>query len=352
MLTPLPAFGCRDHGALLPWSLAALVAVGTALVQSTVVAKPISGASVGGLIILDNCDPVFRGKEAYGDNLTHVDPAGKVRFRLTGFNNSEGIGCNRRVAVDSRRGWIWTLEDVGRQVRKFDRTGKELLSLKDIQANALAVDPETGNLWVLTSKGTIYGEQTVVFSPNGKRLAVYNVSGWDIAYDKKAKTFWIAEKKLTKVTTAKGEVVCSAPISLWCASSVDVDPRSGDVWVAVRKHFQVPGSSNRLLKFDANGKNLVDIDLEQKMPFRVSVDPKDGSVWVAHLRESVERFSADGQSQLNHTAEALAVQVDRAGGDAWVVTSTEVQRLTPQGDVTTRVKHAGKTSQAWVAPLE
>jgi hypothetical protein len=39
-------------------------------------------------------------------------------------------------------------------------------------------------------------------------------------------------------------------------------------------------SSNRLLKFDADGKELVAIDLGED-PFRVSVDPKDGSVWCA-----------------------------------------------------------------------
>lgn len=112
------------------------------------------------------------------------------------------------------------------------------------------------------------------------------------------------------------------------------------------------GSSNRLLKFDANGKELVAIELGQKMPFRVSVDPKDGSVWVAHFRKSIERFSSDGKSEAEYPSAALAVQVDAAGGDAWVATDTELHRITRKGGVTVRVSHAGITSQAWIASLE
>src|SRR5262249_2296873 len=156
----------------------------------------------------------------------------------------------------------------------------------------------------------------------------------------------------TKINAATGEVVCSVDVSTWCASSVDVDPRSGQAWVSVRQHPQVPGSSNRLLKFDAGGKELLAIDLEQKSPFRVSVDPKNGSVWVANVEKSVERFSHDGKPQAEHTVEALAVQVDPAGGHAWVVTPTEVQRMSDKGEVVAHLRHAARTSQAWIASLE
>jgi len=124
------------------------------------------------------------------------------------------------------------------------------------------------------------------------------------------------------------------------------------VWVAVRQHPDVVGSSNRLFKFDAAGKGLAAVDFGEKFPFRVSVDQKDGSVWVAMMRSSVKRISAAGDAEAEFPVEALSVQVDPAGSDVWVVTSTETQRMTPRGEVTKRVKHAGKTSQAWIAPLE
>jgi DNA-binding beta-propeller fold protein YncE len=303
-----------------------------------------------GILVLDNCDDEYKGKEEYKDNLTLFDSAGKQTFRVSGFNNAESISSSRMIATDPTRKCIWVIENAAHRIRRFDLAGKETLTIPGVHGSAIAVDPETGNVWALAGEGGIGKSKTVVYDDKGKDVASFDISGWDIAYDRKAKAFWIAEQKLTKITAAKGDVVFSADVSTYCASSVDVDPRSGAAWVAVREG--VPGSSNRLLKFDSDGKELVAIDLEKKVPFRVSVDPKDGSVWVAHFMKSVERFSADGKSEAEHTVEALAVQVDPAGRAAWVVTPTEVQKITPKGDVTKRMKHAGKTSQAWIASLE
>src|SRR5438067_1697313 len=66
--------------------------------------------SSGGVVILDNCDPQFRGKEEYQDNLASFDRNGKLQFRISGFNGAEGIGSNHRVVVDSASHSIWTLE--------------------------------------------------------------------------------------------------------------------------------------------------------------------------------------------------------------------------------------------------
>jgi hypothetical protein len=305
-----------------------------------------------GILVLDDCDAQYQGKEQYQDNLTLVDSKGEQTFRVSGFNNCESIGSSRMVAADPARRCIWVIENVAHRIRRFDLAGNELLTIPGVHGSAVAVDPETGNVWALAGEGSIGRGKTVVYDAKGKEVASYAISGWDIAYDRKAKAFWIAEKKLTKITAAKGEVVCSVDVSTWCASSVDVDPSSGAAWVAVRAHPDVAGSSNRLLKFDANGKELVAIDLRQKCPFRVSVDAKDGSVWVAHFGKSVEQFSAEGKSQAEHAMAALAVQVDPAGGNVWVVTPTEVQKMTPKGVVTKRVSHASRTSQAWIASLE
>ena len=304
-----------------------------------------------GIFVLDDCDDQYMGKENYKDNLTFVDPIGKQTFRTSGFNICQSIGCSRMIAVDPARQSVWVVENVAQRIRRFDLTGKETLTINGVYGSAIAVDPETGNLWAMASEGNLDKGKTVVFDSQGQVIASDAFTGWDIVYDKNAKAFWIASKNLTKVTT-KGELVFSAAITTWCASSVDVDPRSGAAWVAVREHEQVAGSSNRLLKFDADGKELVAIELGKKMPFRVSVDPKDGGVWVAHLRKSVERFSSAGKSEAEYPVDALAVQVDATGGDAWVVTSTELQRMTSKGNVTRRVNHAGKTSQAWIASLE
>jgi sugar lactone lactonase YvrE len=291
-------------------------------------------------------------------SLTLVDPAGKQTFRVSGFRNSESMGSSRMIAVDRARKCTWVIENSAHRLRRFDFTGKVTLTINGVQSSAIAVDAETGNLWALgelptgeLDKRQIGHGRTVVFDDKGRVIALHRITGFDIVYDKRAKAFWIADKNLTKVAAAKGEVLFSAAISTWFASSMDIDPRSGAAWVTVRKHPQAVASRNRLLKFGENGRQLLAIELGQKIPFRVSVDPKNGGVWVAHFGKSVERFSSEGKSEAEFAVAALAVQVD-AEGYVWVVTPTEVQRLAPNGDVTLRVNHAGKTSQAWMASLE
>lgn len=325
--------------------------VGLSLSALTAAPVPVMPPNQTGILVLDNCDEQYRGKEEYKDNLTFLDTAGKQLFRLSGFNNCESIGCSRMIASDPIRKCIWVLENVAHRVRRFDYSGKETLTIADVHGSAIAIDPETGNVWALVGPQIGKG-QTVVYDDKGKQLASYNVTGWDIVYDRKAKAFWIAERKLTKVSAAKGEVLFAVDVSTWCASSLDVDPRNGDAWVAVREYQKGDGSRNQLLKFDAAGKELVTINFGPKTPFRVSVDSKDGSVWLAHYRKSVERLSSDGKSQAEYPVEALAVQVDPAGSDVWVVTPEDVQRLSPKGDVLKRALHAGKTSRAWIAALE
>lgn len=313
---------------------------------------PKGGPKAASILVFDDCDDVYKGKDKYEDNLTLLDPTGKQTFRLSGFNNCQSIGCSRMVAADPARKCVWVIENVAHKVRRFDLTGRETLAIDGVNGSAVAVDPETGNVWALVGPGQIGKGKTVVYDPTGKQIASHDIPGWDIAYDRKAKAFWIADTQLTKVTAATGAVEFSVPVAKWCVSSLDVDPTTGAAWVAVRRHTVGDGSANRLLKFDAAGKEVVAVELGDKSPFRVSADPKGGGVWVANMRSSVERFSADGKSTAEFPVEVLAVHYDAVGGNLWVVTPDEVQKRTRGGEVTARQKHAGKTLQAWIAALE
>jgi hypothetical protein len=311
------------------------------------VPKPVTRST--GVLILDNCDAAYEGKEEYKDNLTLLTSAGKPVFRVSGFNNCESIGGNHMIAVDSTRRRIWVVENVAHRIRCFDFAGKETLRIPEVRAKALAVDQESGNLWALVGENIVKG-RTVVFDSVGKEIASYEIVGWDLVYDRHAKAFWIAAKKLTKIVAATGKIAHSTDVAVWCASSVDVDPRTGSAWVGVREHPNVAGSRNRLLKFGPDGKESVAVELGPRSPSRVSVESRDGGVWVAFGR-SVGWFSADGKAESEYAVEARSVQVDPAGG-VWIITSTEAQKLTSKGEVTARVKHAGTTSQAWIAALE
>jgi len=329
--------------------LLALLGAGALALAGLAAAAPAPAGPTAGILILDNCDGEFRGKEKYDNNLTYIDSAGKLGFRVSGFNGCESIGSNHLIATDPGRDCAWVLEIVGNRIHKYDRAGKELLVIRDVKASALAVDPETGNLWVLTSSGTIYGDKTVVFDPKGQQVATHDVRGYDIAYDMKSKAFWIAGQKLTKVNAGKGEVAFSADITTWCASSVAVHAATGQVWVAVRQHPQVAGSNNELLGFDSDGTRKHTIALGDRTPFHVCVEPKTGAVWVTLFHKAVQRYSAEGKLEAEHALEGLATQVDSGSGAVWVVTSGAAVRINSKGEVLKRVEHARSTTQAWVA---
>src|SRR5262249_4153300 len=150
-----------------------------------------------GILVLDDCDPQYQGKSEYGDNLTFIDATGKIGFRKSGFNSSESIGSNHTIAVDTRRDCFWVVENEACRIQKFDRKGTAQFVIKDVPASALAVDPATGNLWMLLSRATARGHGTAVYSASGKQLATYPTSGEDIIHDPKSGSFWIAGGNLT-----------------------------------------------------------------------------------------------------------------------------------------------------------
>jgi DNA-binding beta-propeller fold protein YncE len=341
-------FGCPSMIRFSLFACATLAAIGSLLAAPipTEKSKPI------GILVLDDCDPVFKDKTEYTDNLTLLDSGGKKSFRVSGFNTAQSVCSCHCIATDPARDCIWVIEHGANRLRRFDRTGEVTLTVADVSATAIAVDPETGHVWALVGTGTEVSSKVSVFDGKGKEVAKHDIQGCDIAYDRKAKAFWIAGKDLSKIDAAKGKVLFTSTITTWGAATVDVDPVNGAAWIAVRKHPDMKQSENRLLKFDGVGKELASIDLADKIPFRISVDSKDGSIWLANLRKSVLHYSKDGKLNAEHVIGALAVQVDPAGGDAWVVTESDVQKMNPKGVVTSKLAHAGKTSQVWIAILE
>lgn len=314
-------------------------------------ASAVSPELSGGLLVLDNSDPDFKGKDVYNDQLSCIDASGKLVFRVGGFNNCETIGSNHKVALDAKRGWVWVAENVGNRVLKYDLAGEQLLELPDKRATALAVDPKSGNLWVATSKGTIYGDATLVIDPHGKTLHSFDVRGFDIAYDSADEAFWLAGPNLTKIDTNGKVIFNKQSIAAWCSSSLAIDQTNGTAWVVVRKHPDVSRSRNELLAFDSNGKLLCFIPLgDNDHPFHVSIDRLDGSVWVSLLRQGVERYTAKGGLVSKYAFPVLAAEADDKGG-LWVITPEKILKLNESGKVVRRSEHKGMTSQVWTAGI-
>jgi hypothetical protein len=317
-------------------------------------------AGPAGVFVLDNCDPVSRGKDRYADGLARYDPAGGRTFRAGGLNVGPSVGPAHLVAADPARGCVWVLENVARRVRKFDREGKELLALDGVRAHAIAVDPATGNLWVLTTGGTIYGDGAVVYSPAGKELVTHEVWGQDLAYDPAEKAFWLIGKTLYKVPADRIErplragalTRCDNAVP-WCGISIAADPKAGRVWVVAGYHPDVAGSKAELLGFDREGKVQVRVPFPADgdgpaNPSQVAADPA-GGVWVVFYDRAIHRYGPDGKADRKLDLPAIAAQPDGSPGGLWVATREEVLRVDRSGAVRARVKHAGPTSHAWLA---
>lgn len=306
-----------------------------------------------GILVLDDCDPDYKGKENYKDNLTLIDPEkGSVTFRLSGFNHCQAIGSNHVIAADSKRGSIWLVESVAKRLRKFDLAGEEIFEVPELQMSAISVDPETGNLWILVTTGTIHGSETFIISPDGKLLNRHEFSGWDIAYDTKEKAFWIVSNRIMKVDARNQKVLVDEPVAPWCASSLAVHPVTGKVWVAARKHPDVRESKNAILRLSTEGKVEQSIPLDDDSPFHVSISEKTGSVWVTFLRRGVRSYSSDGKPERFHKAEALAACPDPETNDVWIATPEDLQCRSPEDKVLKTVRHVSKTSQVWMSGLE
>jgi DNA-binding beta-propeller fold protein YncE len=307
---------------------------------------PVGRNRPGGFLVLDNCDPDYQGKARYEDNLSFFDPAARLVARVGGLNNCEEIGSPHKIALDRKRGVVWVVENVGHRLLRFDLKGKKLGESANVKASALAVDPDTGNVWVTRSTGRIGEGSLEVFSPAGRSLASHDCRGWDIVYDGKGKVFWLAEKELLKVTRT-GRVLARQTVTNWCPSSLAVNHKSGAVWVVTRHHSGRLGK-NALLGLDGNARLLHTVELGTRTPFRVAVDSDTGAVWVTILRGSVLKYTAAGKPDGERKVQALAADVEPGTGSLWVATDEEVLKLDGRGKVAARARHKAKTTQAWV----
>jgi hypothetical protein len=323
------------------------LAFGTAGMAATALSAAPLPAKPTGVIVLDDCDPQYKDKDRYEDNLSFYDAAGKLLRRVSGLNNCEEISSPHKIAVDVARGRVWVTENVGHRLLQYDLSGREQLNLSDVKASALAVDPSTGNVWVARSTGRIGEGCLEVFSKEGRSLKTYESVGWDLAYDPKGKVFWLAGKDLVKVSL-EGKVLFQKQITTWCAASLAVNPKTGAVWVANREHTPAVLGKNELLGFDNEGQLVHSIPLKNGSPFRVAVDPNDGTVWVTIMRGPVLRYTADGKADGGQKVTAIAADVDPHTGDVWVVTEEEVLRLNKKGETVARAKHEAKTTQSWI----
>ncbi|NQV31179.1 MAG: flagellar basal body-associated FliL family protein [Phycisphaeraceae bacterium] len=247
------------------------------------------------VLVLADTDPVFKGKDTYDDRLYMLNSQGEIEAGLSGFNICQSIGGSHRLAVDTKRRTLWVTENVGAFLWHFDlNTGKLIHKIPNLKANSVAIDPDTGNAWVLIGNGNIGNGHIKVISPTGRIMAKHDVSGLDIAYSQHDQCFWVIDKTVTRLDTGGnilGQITEKIP---HVASSVSIDENTGHAWIVIRDHPDVANSRPELWVVNPNMTILQKIDLGDTYPRCVSVDPEQKTVWVGCVMGAL-RFNTQGE---------------------------------------------------------
>jgi hypothetical protein len=296
--------------------------------------------------ILDDADPAYNGKEHYNDLLTVRDSSGKVVWQKSNLSISQSVSGNHELAADPQRGTLWVTEAVGRRLINFSRDGAINWEKQDVHANAVAIDPKTGNGWVLTENGTIYGDALIVFGADGRKLHEWKLKGLDIAYSAHDDCFWLAGKRLQKVDR-EGNFLAESSVDFpWVATSVSVNEKDGSVWVAEGRHPNVTESRGRVWIFEPDGRTRksFSVDVDNRC---VVVDAPRGAAWVSG-RTGTYKVDLDGQV-LTAIPVAGALCVEGDTGYVWLASSEGAWRLDMDGKPVWG--EATPKSQKWVCML-
>jgi DNA-binding beta-propeller fold protein YncE len=297
------------------------------------------------VIVLSDSDLNLRDDRPHRDILSFRDADGRVLHTLEEFHVSQSVGAAHVVAIDRQRNRVYVCENVAHCVTALDLHGRKLWRVDQIDADTLAVDPKTGNLWCSGGPNLSSGA-TVVLDAQGNEVASYPDHGIDIAYDPKTDGFWLVGYGIKKLSR-EGKVLFERPHEGWACVSVAVYPNDGSVWIGERNHPDVAHSRNRLWHLDASGNVLLSEPLDELNPYAVACDPKSGTVYVANLRSSILRFSADGRPQPPASIPVTAVSVSPSSGQLWATTATELLRLDHAGAVQSRTPLGADSLASW-----
>jgi hypothetical protein len=267
-------------------------------------------------------------------------------------------------------------------LKKVDKDIKEITEIdySDLHMESVAIDEADGSVVTLLSEGTIYGTGVLRFNPKDGRVIqiVEGVGGCSLDINPKDRTIWIVGKNIYKLKKDCETLFSLEDVIGWCAVDVSVDPNDGSAWVVERKHPQVLGSQNRLIKVSESGEILKVIDMQETTavhevtaerserqdevgrcflhafvlaqydPFSVSVDAKDGAVWVAS--KQILKFDRDGNLLKALENGGFCIRVNPKDNSCWVAGRSGVFKYSASGDLLASNTNFSD-DQKWIAVI-
>jgi len=312
--------------------------------EPTGAAKPLPEKPA--VVLLDDADPDYDNTKPHHDALRLLSSSGDELWSATGFNCCKTVGGVNGVAVDRQRERIYVRENVANRIVAFAIDGQKLWQIEQVEADALAVDAKTGNLWTSGGQRLNDGE-TLVSDPEGNEVAAYPFLAIDLAYDPHDDAFWLAGYETIKLSR-EGKVLFRQRVDGWCCASLSVNPNDGSVWLTERSHPDIPRSKNRVWLLNADGGVRHKTELGEFEVFSVACVPKMGGAWVAGRRDGVRFISAAGEVGEPVPMTAYKVAVSPTTGAVWVSCDSEVLQLAPSGKVLLRVPFTQASQQSWI----
>lgn len=234
---------------------------------------------------------------------------GRVALNGQRLLSSQRLFGTWDLAVDETDGSVWVADSLTNGLMKFDSTGVLSKSLENYKKLvALAVHPQTSELWAL-DRATL---RVLIFSRTGelrRTLPVALQRPADIDIDGRTGKVWIADGQRVLRLNANGEGEQLRTASFRQAYRLDADEISSECWL-IDYSKAIRGSD--VIKLSATGETLF-TSKGFDLPERLAVNPYDGSCLVADFGNGrIVRLSASGRVEAAYERIFSPIDVDTA----------------------------------------
>lgn len=225
---------------------------------------------------------------------------------------------------------LWVAESAG-ALKISTADGRMLLEIADApDARAVAVDPWRSTVWLYS------GQTLLAYGFDGTRrlavpVALPASSRADLAVHPGDGSVWLAVGRELRSVSASGQSLAS----LRLADPVETlafDPSEPLLWIGTSRAAAAydPATGDLVRTVDAGGPDLRDLD----------VDPGSGDVWIAR-KDRLRLYGPDGTLKLDKPFPGLLrVAADPAGG-AWIATAKDLARVSASGQILSSVQPFG-----------
>lgn len=320
-----------------------LFLLATLLIDKVEAGSPVTDKESPHILVLDNCDSDYK-IAPFNDSIIFLNSEGKIINEIGGLNICQNIGGNRAISVSPDGKFFVVCENVADKISAYSiPTGNLLWSLQGKYSSAVIAQDIVYSICedATTQVRKIHAIDQVenIIKQSGE------VKGFDIAIDPNGGFLWVVGSDIKKCDKDL-QVVKVIDAFKWGASSVDICA-DGSIWVTERKHPDVAGSQNRLIKINQQGTIVQNIPLKDMSPLCVRVDRSNGNAWVTGVRVKEGRklsfrrwrfywrrtfkylgsrtckYSPEGKLLLEMKSGGKSIDIDASNGSVWV---TETDR--------------------------